>query len=298
MEPAHDASPALRCSQCKMRRATIGGADRDSAFNVTEGLSAALGRGTVHSSQTVSIDISNLLPGSSATLVVRLVNNDSDVDTTVRIPRDSPITVSLGAPSSDEGDSVTFEAQYADCGTAATHTASIAWGDGLSSAADVSTSGTSVTLSGSHVYDDNGSYGAVLAISNNGSPAGSARFTVPVTNVAPSLSVNQTFELVTGSNGVARLDVVLTGSFTDPGFDRPSAPTAESFTVAVDWGDGTTQLVSPSVTLGSDGVLTSGTFTTRYTWPIHQPAGACRRGVRYLCQAVLCRTRSGSIAWR
>ena len=62
---------------------------RDAYFNLTEQLSSALGRGTieevVEDGNHVSLDISQLAEGTEGTLVFRLVNNDSDEDTTVRI---------------------------------------------------------------------------------------------------------------------------------------------------------------------------------------------------------------------
>jgi RHS repeat-associated protein/uncharacterized repeat protein (TIGR01451 family) len=66
-------------------------ADRDAAFNVTEGLTAVTGRGTVHAGGAVLFDLTGLAPGSAAKLVVRLVNNDTDratgadTDTAVKV---------------------------------------------------------------------------------------------------------------------------------------------------------------------------------------------------------------------
>ncbi|MHB8954831.1 MAG: putative Ig domain-containing protein [Pirellulaceae bacterium] len=63
--------------------------DRDAFFNLTEQMPSALGTGTteevVVDGNRVSTDISQFLPGTHATLMFRLVNNDSDVDTTIHI---------------------------------------------------------------------------------------------------------------------------------------------------------------------------------------------------------------------
>ncbi len=63
--------------------------DRDSYLNLTEGLPTAAGEGTeesvVSDGTRVVLDISNVPPGSQATVIFRLVNNDSDQETTVRI---------------------------------------------------------------------------------------------------------------------------------------------------------------------------------------------------------------------
>ena len=80
---------------------------RDAYFNLTEGMSSALGRGTieeiVEDGNRVSLDISQLASGTEATLVFRLVNNDTDENTTVRILSvelasgdDSPPAVTVG----------------------------------------------------------------------------------------------------------------------------------------------------------------------------------------------------------
>lgn len=244
---------------------TIGGSTRDAAFNVTEEvIGAALGAETTHTgtTTTVSLDISKLVPGSTAKIIVRLVNNDSDEETTVRLPEDSPIIVTTSEPTSDEGESMSLQANFSDCGTANTYSVTTAWGDGISNAATVSTSGSTVTIDGGHIYADDGPYEATLAITTTGDGTANVAVPVAVNNVAPTLTTTFDFEVITSSDGVARLDVVIDGSFTDPGFNRPAAGsfpgTTESFTVTVDWGDGTAETVSATVTQGSDGVQTSG----------------------------------------
>lgn len=59
--------------------------DRDSFFNVTEGLAPSTGRGASVRGTRVTADISQLFPGTSATLVFRLINNDSDTLTSVQL---------------------------------------------------------------------------------------------------------------------------------------------------------------------------------------------------------------------
>ncbi|MBD2365063.1 tandem-95 repeat protein [Anabaena minutissima FACHB-250] len=60
---------------------------QDSFFNLTEGLSAATGAGTTYNpaTQTVSLNLTGLPAGETATLVFRMVNNDSDTTSQVRI---------------------------------------------------------------------------------------------------------------------------------------------------------------------------------------------------------------------
>jgi streptogramin lyase len=51
-------------------------AGRDAFFNITEGQAPVLGADASQAGQTVTVDLSALAPGSSATLIFRLVNND------------------------------------------------------------------------------------------------------------------------------------------------------------------------------------------------------------------------------
>jgi hypothetical protein len=60
-------------------------AGRDAFFNVSEGQAAALGAWATADGQTVSLDLTHVTPGTGATLVFRLVNNDGDVNTSVRL---------------------------------------------------------------------------------------------------------------------------------------------------------------------------------------------------------------------
>lgn len=58
---------------------------RDAYFNVTEGLPAASGDGVQIDDQTVTIGLDRVPAGTAASLIFRLVNNDSDTTTSVRI---------------------------------------------------------------------------------------------------------------------------------------------------------------------------------------------------------------------
>ncbi|MDZ8070038.1 MAG: putative Ig domain-containing protein [Nostoc sp. DedQUE08] len=61
--------------------------ERDAFFNWTEGESTALGAGTSYdaATHTVSLNLTGINPGTNAQLVFRLVNNDGDITTNVRI---------------------------------------------------------------------------------------------------------------------------------------------------------------------------------------------------------------------
>jgi RHS repeat-associated protein len=60
---------------------------RDAFFNWTEGEQVVLGAGTTYNvtDRTVSLNLTGITPGTNATLIFRLVNNDSDTATNVKI---------------------------------------------------------------------------------------------------------------------------------------------------------------------------------------------------------------------
>ncbi|MEX2214855.1 MAG: putative Ig domain-containing protein [Phycisphaeraceae bacterium] len=65
--------------------ATGGSSLFDAAFNLTQNQSALLGVNTQLDGQTVLIDLTHIAPGTQATLIARLVNNDADTQSTVSI---------------------------------------------------------------------------------------------------------------------------------------------------------------------------------------------------------------------
>ena len=60
-------------------------ANRDAFFNITEDLTAVTGSGVTVDGTTVTVDVSSVLAGETATLIFRLANNDDDTTTSVRI---------------------------------------------------------------------------------------------------------------------------------------------------------------------------------------------------------------------
>ncbi|MEG5129330.1 putative Ig domain-containing protein [Microcoleus sp. ARI1-B5] len=67
---------------------------KNADFNITEGLPPQLAPGVTFNGSKISIDLSQIAPGTAATLQVRLVNNDSDAATKVGI---TSIAVQPGA---------------------------------------------------------------------------------------------------------------------------------------------------------------------------------------------------------
>ena len=72
---------------------------RDAAFNWTEGLVPIGGPATTVATNTVTLNLSALPTGTAAQLVLRLVNNDADTGTFVRIRRVDFVTATVAAPA-------------------------------------------------------------------------------------------------------------------------------------------------------------------------------------------------------
>lgn len=81
---------------------------RDSFFNLTEGEPTALGANALVSSGLIQLDLSHIPAGTTVKLVIRLVNNDSDTGTSVRITDFQIVSGSLSTP-----DGVAFPATAA-----------------------------------------------------------------------------------------------------------------------------------------------------------------------------------------
>lgn len=249
---------------------------RDGFFNVTEELGLATGAGTTETGttvRTVTTDLAGVLPGTTATLRFRLVNNDHDTLTEVHIldvyvPSSNapPVLASVPSQSATEGAALTVPATFTDPDAGDTHTAVVAWGDGTTSTAAITPTGSGTyDVSTTHTYADNGSYSATLTVTDAAGESASSPFTVVVTNVAPTVTAGVSFRQATGS-GSPRVELVLAGEFTDPGFDRPSAGTRETFTAQVDWGDGLTGLVPLTVTPGGEAQPTRGWFAVSHIY--------------------------------
>mgnify|MGYP000948042177 CR=1 FL=1 len=148
-----------------------------------------------------------------------------------------------------------------------TFTYEIDWGDGssvhtgdatvdLDGSAGVATAGS---FDGSHVYADNGVYTVALTVTDDDGGTTVATTQVIVLNVAPILLHFDDSEVNTLGQ------VTVEGSFCDPGFDNPLNPLSppdgsrESFTVVIDWADGTHE----TILLGGPGPFY---FTAMHTY--------------------------------
>jgi Ca2+-binding RTX toxin-like protein len=149
-------------------------------------------------------------------------------------------TVEAGSDQTvDEGLEVSLDpATFKDLGTLDTHTATIDWGDGMAPEAGVVTEssfgppgftdGADGTVSGSHVYGDNGLYTVMVTVTDDEGASASDTFEVTVNNVAPTI----TLFAIDPPLAAEGEPITLSCAFEDPG-------TLDEWTATIDWGDGT-----------------------------------------------------------
>jgi hypothetical protein len=145
--------------------------------------------------------------------------------------------------TADEGATVPITATFTDGREDVTHTATIDWGDGTSPEAGV-VDEAALTISGSHVYADDGVYTVTVTVDDGQGHTASDSLQVTVSNVAPTATLTND-----GPKGEA---VAVTVAFTGV----HDAGTADTFTYSFDWdNDGTFEVVDQS------------TGSAQHTWP-------------------------------
>jgi hypothetical protein len=193
-------------------------------------------------------------PGGSISVAVV----DSDIDGTVAATTSAgrPLTVTEVAffgtggftVSGSEGTATAVQtvATFTDPGgteALGEYAASIAWGDGTTSAGTISYDSPSqtFTVSGAHTYAEEGNAALTVTLSHNSAPAvvvsSSAGITDPTVSASGGLTVSGSEGISTAAQTVA--------TFTDPG----GAEAIGDYAATIAWGDGTT---SPAASISYD----------------------------------------------
>jgi PKD repeat protein len=161
-----------------------------------------------------------------------------DSDTIILTVNNVAPTVVAGTDQTvNEGDMVSLNpATFNDKGTLDTHTATINWGDGTSTEAGTvsespfgppgSTAGMDGTVSGSHVYADNGVYTVNVTVTDDDGGVDSDTIILTVHNVAPTVMAGA--DQTVNEGDVVNLDPA---TFNDKG-------TLDTHVATVSWGDG------------------------------------------------------------
>ena len=136
------------------------GADRDAFLNATETLANAtavgtsIGNGTA-TSGSVTLDISDVAPNSDARFIFRLLNNDSDRQTTVRlvgVNAEATTVSATGAATVAEGATYTLTVSASGSQASSISGWTVDWGDGtVESLSNPTPTATPPT----HIYADN-----------------------------------------------------------------------------------------------------------------------------------------------
>jgi PKD repeat protein len=174
---------------------------------------------------------------------VEVCVTDDDLATTcdtlaVTVANASPVVDAGVDQAAVEGDIVSLDpATFHDQGTADVHAASIDWGDGTATGAGGvseasfgppgSTSGADGSVSGSHVYADNGVYTVEVCVTDDDLATTCDTLAVTVANAAPVVDAGVDQAAVEGD--IVSLDPA---TFHDQG-------TADVHAASIDWGDGT-----------------------------------------------------------
>ncbi|HEV3340247.1 MAG TPA: DUF4214 domain-containing protein [Pirellulales bacterium] len=156
-------------------------------------------------------------------------------------------TVSATEGTTFSGTVATFTNTGFAANPAADFTASIVWGDGTTSAGTVSGSSGTLTVSGSHLYADEGANPLTVTLADN-APGTATATAVGSATVAERDALTAGPATVSATEGTTFSGTVAT--FTNTGF---AANPAADFAATIVWGDGTTNTGTIS---GSSGTLT------------------------------------------
>ena len=163
------------------------------------------------------------------TVTVRVTDDDDGVgadEVLITVANVAPQVTPKAAPVADEGRELTFAlASFTDGGSADTHTATVDWGDEVTDPAVVNTE----TITGSHVYADNGTYEVTVTVRDDDGGEDSATLTLEVDNLPPTVTLFDATPDPVDEGAATMLGL----AFTDPG----SADTHEAIWT---FGDGTT----------------------------------------------------------
>ena len=150
-----------------------------------------------------------------------------------------------------EGDTLGVTTTFSDAGPAASHSASINWGDGSTTAATVLPSNNNGTIIAAHQYTMAGTYYPILTVQSSAGGSATTIFSVAVAD-APLTATGAAISAVVNSpfNGIV-------ADFSDA--DLSAA--ANKYTASINWGDNTAATAGTIVDNGNGDFSVTGSHT-------------------------------------
>jgi len=135
-----------------------------------------------------------------------------------------------------------------------TYSATIDWGDGSQpSAGTIALAGSEFSVSGTHSYAEEGHYTIHVHVQDDGGAAADATSSAAIADAPLTAGASRPFSAVEGTAYSGPI-----ASFTDTGGAEPS----QSYTITIDWGDGTpSDTQSGTVTASGNTLTVHGTHT-------------------------------------
>jgi PKD repeat protein len=165
----------------------------------------------------------------------------------------APADLSVNATAVLEGDATTLSVSFTDAEASDTHAVAIAWGDG--STENVSLAAGATSTSRGHTYLESGTYSVAVTVTDAGGMSVAGGTTVTAMNVAPSLAAL----VLTPSSVTDHQTLTVSGTFSDPS-------AADTFTMNVAWGDGTSS--NSSLVAGTRSFSASHQYPTAGTYDL------------------------------
>jgi large repetitive protein len=172
------------------------------------------------------------LVGGAFTVTATVTDDDTGLGTAtapvvVTLPNTPPSDLVATAGPALEGGTATLAVSFVDPDAGDVHVVSLEWGDG-SAPQSLSLLAGVTSASPTHVYQDSGTFNAVVTVADSAASTAPVTVGLAVANVGPTV----TTENLSAPSIVEQESVTVEATFVDPGM-------SDTFTLTMTWGDGT-----------------------------------------------------------